>query len=189
MVLWQNGDREGAERAFSGAARTKPDDPQLMEALGKSHLQIERFPEAVAFLRQASDLQPDNINLSLTLALAWEKAGDERAALGHYEKILQDRPTSLEARNNLAMLLATCSDPSLRDGQRALALATEVNGQTKGTNPASLHTLAAAQAENDDLPAAIKTLDKAIAIARATGQGPLVTKLRERRQTYLVARE
>ncbi|MEK6249677.1 MAG: tetratricopeptide repeat protein, partial [Planctomycetales bacterium] len=49
--------------------------------------------------------------------------GRIKEALAHYEQALQLEPDSVEAQNNLAWLLATCHDTSVRNGQRAVDLA------------------------------------------------------------------
>ena len=90
--------------------------------------------------------------------------------------------------NNLAWLLATHPNDSLRNGAEALELATAVVAATGGENPQTLDTLAAAQAETGDLPAAIGTIGRAIAIARAARAGAVVEQLGERLESYRAGR-
>ncbi|MEO1845482.1 MAG: tetratricopeptide repeat protein, partial [Akkermansiaceae bacterium] len=184
VVLWQGGEQEAAEHSFTKALAAKPDDLQILHALGKAHLQLDRAPDAVRYLEKALALKPDNLTLALALALAFDMAGNTRAAISNYREILKAHPDSLDSKNNLAWILATCSDSTMRDGETALALATEVNQTTKFNNPSTLNTLAAAQGESGDLSAAIKTMERAIDIARAIGRDSLVSKLRARRTQY-----
>lgn len=184
VVLWQGGEQEAAEHSFTKALAAKPDDLQILHALGKAHLQLDRAPDAVRYLEKALALKPDNLTLALALALAFDMAGNTRAAISNYREILKAHPDSLDSKNNLAWILATCSDATMRDGETALALATEVNQTTKFNNPSTLNTLAAAQGESGDLSAAIKTMERAIDIARAIGRDSLVSKLRARRTQY-----
>jgi malic enzyme len=44
-------------------------------------------------------------------------------AIAHYQKALQINPDDAEAQNNLARVLATCPQASLRDGNKAVELA------------------------------------------------------------------
>jgi hypothetical protein len=72
---------------------------------------------------------------------------------------------SVTARNNLAWMLATSSDASVRDGKRAVTLARPVAVlyETWG----HLDTLAAALAEAGDFPAAVLTQQRAVLLAES----------------------
>ena len=183
-VLWQSGAREAAQKTFAEAAQAKPNDINLLNALGKAHLQIEQPGEAVIYLQQAQALAPKNLTIALTLALAHEKAGNPAAAVAEYRRLLQSHLDSASIKNNLAYLLATCSDPALRDPEEALALATQANAATNSSNPGFLDTLATAQAETGTLSEALTSLQRAIRIAQATGQTKLALRLREKRSDY-----
>lgn len=184
VVLWQSGEKEAAERSFSIAAAAKSNPLSHLSGLGKAHLQIDRASDAVSYLERALALKPDDLKLSLLLAFAHDKAGDHGKAISLYRELLKSRPESLEIKNNLSWILATCSDPTLRDGETARALATEVNQKTKFADPTLLSTLAAAQAQSGKRSAALKTNEKAITLARASGRDGLLKKLHERKQEY-----
>jgi tetratricopeptide (TPR) repeat protein len=183
--LSQAGEKAAADQAFAAAGAAKPDDAKLHDALGKAHLQIGRIDAAVRYFEKAVELSPEDLTYRFDLALAHEKAGAPAAAIGHYESALSKHPESLDAKNNLAWILATCPDDAVRDGARALALAKAVNEATGNANPATLDTLAAAQAEGGDFESAAATLDRAIPLARARGQQAVVANLREKRSLYL----
>ena len=70
-----------------------------------------------------------------------------------------------EAANNLAWLLATCSDPSLRNGLRAVTLARQASEHSHNQNPIILGTLAAAYAEVGKLSEAVATAQRARQLA------------------------
>ena len=66
--------------------------------------------------------------------------------------------------NNLAWILSTCADASLRDGKRAVELATHACELTGRKNAWLLDTLAAAFAETGDFKAAVETQREAMAL-------------------------
>jgi tetratricopeptide (TPR) repeat protein len=48
--------------------------------------------------------------------------GQWSKALAHYEEAVRFYPDDYRVYNNMALILASCSDPSVRDGERALEL-------------------------------------------------------------------
>ena len=104
--------------------------------------------------------------------------------MAEYRRHLQSHPDSASIKNNLAYLLATCSDPAVRDPEEALALATQANAATNSSNPGFLDTLATAQAETGTLSEALTSLQRAIKIAQATGKTRLALELRNKRGNY-----
>lgn len=178
VVLWQSGAEAEAEQTFADAAAAGEGNAAMMDGLGKAHLQIGRAGQALAYFERAVALEPGDLGYALDHALALEKSGAWQLAAARYEEILSSHPESADTKNNLAWLLATAPDAEARDGARALALATEVNRAGGSKNPASLDTLAAAQAETGDFQAAAATIEAALAIARQTGMDATLENLR-----------
>ena len=78
---------------------------------------------------------------------------------------------------NVAWILATASDHSLRNGTRAVRLAEASNRLSRGDNASSLRTLAAAHAENQDFELAVAVAQRALQLAREKGETGLVDTL------------
>jgi tetratricopeptide (TPR) repeat protein len=112
----------------------------------------------------------------------WRERGDCRRALAAYEELLEGDPDNEMGLNSLAWLLATVPDASLRDGKRAIELATRACEWNNWANASCLDTLAAAYAETDDFAQAVAMQNKAIANLPAGDSN--LPAFRERLQLY-----
>jgi tetratricopeptide (TPR) repeat protein len=92
----------------------------------------------------------------------WSARGEYRRALAAYEEALQDDPERHGALNDLAWLVATCPEATLRDGKRAVELASRACRITNFAHESYVDTLAAAHAEAGDFQTAVELQRKAI---------------------------
>src|SRR5262249_10321915 len=88
--------------------------------------------------------------------------GEYAKAVADFNEALRLDPTFQAARSGLALLLASCPDPALRDGKRAVALATEAYESARPEEPVFCSTLAAAYAETGDFDRAAPMKEKAV---------------------------
>jgi hypothetical protein len=93
-------------------------------------------------------------------------------------------PGQFRIQNNLAWLLATASDKSLRDGARAVALATQASQLSGGANPVILHTLAVAYAEEGDYRQATLAARRALELALEARNSALAATLQKELEHY-----
>jgi tetratricopeptide (TPR) repeat protein len=99
-----------------------------------------------------------------------------------FQKALEIRPDFADAQNslgNVAWLLATSPEASLRNGPKALALARQLDRLFGGNNPVRLDTLAAAYAESGQFPEAVAAAQRALALARSQNNAALADTLRQ----------
>ena len=128
--------------------------------------------------------QPSLADLHKNLAMTLSFQGKTVEAIAHYREALRLQPDLLDALNNLAWILATHKEPSLRNGAEALQLA-ERAATLSGTNDAAaLDTLAAAYAEAGRFAEAVQTINKAAEAAAASGQKALAAEITARRALY-----
>ncbi len=112
------------------------------------------------------------------------KQGKFQNAAGHYLEALRLKPDAPEVLNNLAWLLATCPDASVRDGTQAVKYAERACELTHYSVTPIVGTLAAAYAEAGRFDEAMATAQKACALAAAAGDQGLLKKNEELLERY-----
>jgi tetratricopeptide (TPR) repeat protein len=104
-------------------------------------------------------------------------------AIANYNKALEIEPKSALVKSNLAWMLATAPEASLRNGPRAVELA-EQAVHSRGYEPLFLRALAAAYAETGNFPRAIETAQHASHLATTQKMTGMVTALRNELGLY-----
>ncbi len=183
-ALFQKRRIDDAIDHYQKAGTLRPDDFLARYGLGNALLEKGQIEAAIQVCRTALLIRPSDSNCHTTLAIALEENGEAAEAIQHYQKALQFSPRSIPALNNLAWLLATSHDASLRNGRKAIELAEEAAQLVGGTNPIVLRTLAAAYAENSEFAKAIQTAQSAVQLARTQRQEALTTDLDQQIALY-----
>jgi tetratricopeptide (TPR) repeat protein len=99
-------------------------------------------------------------------AAAHYASGAMELALADYAESVKRFPQEPQPFNDFAWLLATGTTDGLRDGTRAIELATTACKLTDFKNAAYLDTLAAAYAEKGDFASAVKWQEEAVKFSR-----------------------
>src|SRR5438132_1663554 len=169
---------------YQKAVAIRPDYFLARYGLGHALLERGKLDAAIEHSRAALLIQPNNADCQTILAIALDEEGQSVEAVKHYEKALEISPQSVSALNNLAWLLATGSNASLRNGARAIQLATQADQLSGGTNALVLRTLAAAYAEAGQFGKAIESARNAMQLGRSQGDDSLVTELQQQIALY-----
>jgi len=90
-----------AAAAYEQALAAKPDDAEVLSALGAVLIDLGRPEDATARLRQAIAARPEYAEAHFNLGLIAEGRGRLDDARGHYEKALAINPKWADALNNL----------------------------------------------------------------------------------------
>jgi tetratricopeptide (TPR) repeat protein len=139
---------------------------------------------AISHCLAALSIQSEHAEARINLAVALDQKGQIADAIMNYEKALTISPQSIPAQNNLAWLLATGSNASLRNGNKALELAREADQLSNGANLTVRRTLAAAYAEIGQFAQAIEIAQGALRLAEAQGDSALAAQLRKEIAIY-----
>lgn len=131
-----------------------------------------------------SKVKPDPADEQYKVAIKLYNQGDHVGAITRYRLALQSDPDLPEALNNLAWLLATTPDASLRNGAEAVQLGEKTCALTRYRVPALVGTLAAAYAEAGRFDDAVTTVQKACALASKAGEKALLEKNQQLLELY-----
>lgn len=150
---------------LQAALKLVPEYPEALNNRGIVNQKMNRLDDAIADFTGALKIYPKYIDALGNRAYTHQLKKDFPKAIADLESALKINPTSFEAINDLAWLLATASEDSVRNGERALQLATQAVELTAGAQWNTLDTLAAAQAERGDFASATQSISKSIQLA------------------------
>jgi protein O-mannosyl-transferase len=159
------------------AVRLRPDYADAYFNLGSVLFQQGKIDQAIAQWQKTLAIHPRDAEAHRNVADALRKQGKVKEAISEYEQTLNLAPEDSAALNNLAWILATYSDASMRDGARAVTLATRAVQASGGRNPSFVRTLAAAHAEAGQFAEAAATAEAAKALANTQSKPELARRL------------
>jgi tetratricopeptide (TPR) repeat protein len=176
-ILAVKGRTDEAIEHYRRAIEMRSGNAGAQDGLARLLAEQHKVDEAVEHWKKALEIQPDNLRASNSLALMYVHRGDFAHAVAQWQNTLTFDPDDADAANNLAWLLATTTDPDLRNPGKALELANRAAQLTQGNNPAVLRTLAVVYSENRRFNEAITTAERALRLAEANGNTTLVADL------------
>ena len=184
QALLRTGDFAGALDCFGKIMALPPDPLQKWYGLGNRLLEQSRFPEAIACYRQVLQINPRFAPGWAYLGVASYQNGQSRDAVDAWQKFLEFNPSEPQVLNNLALVLATSPDATLRNGPKAVTLAELASRASGGSNPEILSTLAAAYAEAGRYVEAATTARNALNLSQRQGNDKLSQSIQEEIKLY-----
>ncbi|MFO0893072.1 MAG: tetratricopeptide repeat protein [Isosphaeraceae bacterium] len=158
------GDLEAAERDYSMAIDLHPDEGISRLPRARVRHRLARPAEALADVSAHLRSHPEDATALLIRSGLHRENHEFAAALDDLNSAERVAPQDPQVCNNLAWMLSTCPDESLRDGVRAVALARQACEATHWEHPFCLGTLAAALAETGAYPEAVHWQAKALGL-------------------------
>ena len=154
------GDVAGATRIMSQLMLVNPDDARVVGEYGKLLVQERASSDAVAFLRRAAQLQPNDWTIYSALGVAFDQTNDRGNARLAYERALALKPGEAAVLNNYAMSRMLAGDPA---GARTLLMQAQASGST---DPRIASNLALLDKTSPALPMPATAPASAMAAAR-----------------------
>ncbi len=160
--------------------KVAPKNQVLLVQLGMLYSAAKKPHRAADTFSVALEEKPDLFLALRGRADANLSIGKQAEAITDYEAALKTQPKDSGVLNNLAWTLATSPDDKLRDGKKAIEMATEAAKLTEYKQAHILSTLAAAYAETGDFDMAIEWSTKAV----AAGEGDVKEELEKELSSY-----
>jgi len=111
VALLEAGDLEQARVRLESAARLKPDEAVVYDALGRAFARSGDRTAAVQNFKRALELQPDLFESHNNLGTVYFDAGDYQTAAACFEQALRLRPAAGASRYNLALCYLRVGKP------------------------------------------------------------------------------
>jgi len=109
-VVFAGGDNEKAVELYQEVVRLVPNAPNTYLAMGKAHLNLKQYPEAIASFQKALEQSPDLFEAHFSMAVAYGETGKFDEAVTQLEAYLRKTPGDASALNNLALLYEQTGD-------------------------------------------------------------------------------
>ena len=142
-------------------------DPQYASAYsGRAQLRISKdeYDKGLADVTKAIELNPTNPIDYRQRAVVWVKRREYTKVIADLEEAIRLDPKHVTDHSVLALLFAECSDPSCRDGGKAVMHALRAI-ELKGEDATLLSGLSAAYVAQKEFRKAIVAIEKAISLA------------------------
>ena len=177
MLLAAAGKFDEAIADLEELRRRAPKDLMATLQLAMLYVGRQRHDEAVELYTAIIAERPDHWGSLLGRGDALLNTGKHRRAIADYEAAFKKQPKDPHLLNNFAWVLATSPVDKLRDGERAVRLATKACELTEHKQAHILSTLAAGYAESGDFVSAVKWAEKAVEIGDEDQLDPLKAEL------------
>jgi protein O-mannosyl-transferase len=177
--LARKGRSDEAMVHYEEAIKLQPDYADAYYNRGNVLFAQGRTDEAIVDWEKTLQIQPNDADAYTGLGNALLRKGSLREAIANYEKALALAPEDPHSRNNIAWVLATSSDASIRDAAKAIDLAHVAVALSGGREPRFLRTLAAGYAESGQFSDALAVAQQAVAIATMQGKTDVAARLKQ----------
>ncbi len=165
---------------FRQALAIDPNAAEVHCNLGNVLVGQRRFSEAISHYQQALRINPDAAETHHGLATLLLAQGQTEQAMAHWREALRVQPENVPLLLQVAWVLATSPQVTVRNGSHAVTLAERAAQLARTPTPALLDVLAAAYAEAGRFSEAAQTARQALAMIPEQTNAAAVDALRRR---------
>jgi tetratricopeptide (TPR) repeat protein len=183
-LLMTLGKPEEAARWYRRALELEPTAALSCIRLAGALAHSGRSEEAIGYYEEAIRKAPTLVEAYVELSALLNHRDRAREAVGILQRGLARVPDHPAMVNNLAWVLATSSDDSVRDGEEAVRLVERLGRAEEISDLGVLDTMAAAYAEAGRFDRAVATATRAIELANRSGRSDAARDLEGRLRSY-----
>jgi Flp pilus assembly protein TadD len=187
-LLLRQGKMDAAVAYFRQALESNPDLIDAHNNMGLVLMNRGQVAEAGQHFRESLRVAPESLEARVNLGGVHLLQGKFAEAVGELREALRLAPGSLTVLSNLAWLLATCPDVSVRNGAEAVTLAERAAEISQRLDPVILDSLGAAYAEAGRFPDAIRATQQALDLAGPRNDPAMSAALKSRLALYQARR-
>lgn len=169
---------------FKQALQLQPGRVELRVNCALAMAQIGQSDQALKEFESLIKGDPQNGTIRFKLGRLYDDQHKTAEAIANYREALRLAPDYAEAQNNLAWLLATAKDTSLRKPEEAVTMAKRACEITGSRNFSTFDTLAAAYAAAGQFAQAVETAQKAQTMAISSREMLLAEGISGRLELY-----
>jgi predicted Zn-dependent protease len=103
-LLSRAGDEDAAKAVLAAALKAKPDDPKLLVAVGRVHLEKKEFAEAAKLFEKGREVAPDHADWTEQLVRIYKELKDNDKLLPLLAELVSHDPDELDGRVRLARM-------------------------------------------------------------------------------------
>jgi tetratricopeptide (TPR) repeat protein len=184
IIFLDKGQLDEAISKLQAAIDLRSENAPAHDNLAKALLKKGQVAEAMVHYRKFLELEPANVEARNTLGTALIQQGHVREAIDQWQDALATQPENGNAASNLAWVLATCPEDSIRDGSRAVELGERALRISGGKIPMIYKVLAAAYAESGRFADAVETAQRGAELATSQGNPGLAAELESNIAVY-----
>lgn len=187
LVRQRQGRAAEAESLLRKALDANPAHREALTSLGSVLAAAGNEAAAIEVWRRAVAIDPLNVDARYDIALTLAHGGDHAGAVEELRAALARDPGRTAVQRLLAWELATAPDDAVRDGRRALEIASTIHAD-QPEDPRAADILAAALAETGQWDRAVGTAERAESLARQSGEEALADQILTRLEGYRAGR-
>lgn len=172
-LLIAQGEYAEAIEMYKRALVVKPRDLYLPDMITDAVVVLSRGDDVVAFFQELLEKEPNLPMVRNALARLLAGRQEFEAAVTVLQDGIDLSPGQHELINNLAFMLATCTDPSIRRPVEAILMMERVCEETDYQDPRYMHTFSMVLAAMYRLDEAISVAERARRLATASDDARL----------------